>query len=175
LVRSDCEELRRLFNREEVARFLWDGRVLATSDVEGLLEKNEELFDRETLGLWGVYRRARREDLIGFAGFWYFHQPPQRELLYGLRGDAWGQGLATEAAKAIAGYGVDRLGIRRLVASADVPNEASHRVMERLGMIFDRRALDECLDTVWYVRELTRSPDEWEVPELTYSEGPTPP
>ena len=161
LGRPDLQALTALFNRPEVGRYLWDGKTLDTAEVETLLRENEKLFRRERLGLWGLSLPGDEATLVGCAGFWYFHQPPELELLYGLAGDHWGQGFATEAASAAARYAVERLGLRRLVASADVPNEASHRVMERLGLRFDRRALDEGIDTVWYVCEVDRAPDHW--------------
>ena len=46
----------------------------------------------------------------------------------------WGQGLATEAARAVVGRAFDRLGLRKVWATADAPNIASIRVLEKLGM-----------------------------------------
>jgi ribosomal-protein-alanine N-acetyltransferase len=48
------------------------------------------------------------------------------------------QGLATEAAPAALEYGFDAALFRRIYARTVVPNHASVRVMERLGMKFER-------------------------------------
>ena len=45
-----------------------------------------------------------------------------------------GRGYATEAARAVMGWARDDLGIRRFIAQCDAENDASRRVMERLGM-----------------------------------------
>ncbi len=169
LVAADADELRSVFNRAEVRRFLWDGRTLSSEDVTGLLERNEALFAEERTGLWGLRIRGEPPKLQGFAGMWYFHDPPELELLYGLSGEVWGLGLATEAAAAVVWYAAEHLGHARVVASADAPNVASHRVMERLGMTFVRRALDEGRDTVWYARDLQGAPADWHPPEVTYA------
>jgi RimJ/RimL family protein N-acetyltransferase len=46
----------------------------------------------------------------------------------------WGQGLATEAASAVIGWGFTALGLQRIFATADARNQASIRVMQKLGM-----------------------------------------
>jgi RimJ/RimL family protein N-acetyltransferase/predicted acetyltransferase len=46
----------------------------------------------------------------------------------------WGQGYATEAARAVVGFGFESLALHRIWATCDVRNEASARVLEKLGM-----------------------------------------
>jgi len=45
----------------------------------------------------------------------------------------WGQGLASEALRAIAAYGFDTLGFEEIRADVDPDNAASLRVLERVG------------------------------------------
>lgn len=51
----------------------------------------------------------------------------------------WGQGLATEAARAIVEYGFGKLALRRLVCLIDPGNLASQRVSEKIGMRFEKQ------------------------------------
>jgi RimJ/RimL family protein N-acetyltransferase len=60
------------------------------------------------------------------------------ELLYSLEPAHWGRGLATEAAARLLDHGFGTLGLARIIARADTPNLASQRVMQRLGMRFER-------------------------------------
>lgn len=46
----------------------------------------------------------------------------------------WGHGYAREAVQAVMDYGHRERGIRRFFAMCDSENEASYRLMERLGM-----------------------------------------
>lgn len=46
----------------------------------------------------------------------------------------WGQGYATEAARAMLRYGFSELDLHRIIALCRVENRASWRVMEKLGM-----------------------------------------
>lgn len=50
-----------------------------------------------------------------------------------------GQGLATEAAKALLGYGFQTLQVQRIVAFTERENQPSIKVMERIGMYVDIR------------------------------------
>jgi [ribosomal protein S5]-alanine N-acetyltransferase len=44
-----------------------------------------------------------------------------------------GQGLATEAGRALVNFGFTELGLSRIVASVEIGNNASVRLMEKLG------------------------------------------
>ena len=58
----------------------------------------------------------------------------QGEIGYVIHPAHHGHGYATEACEAMLRVGFEKLGFHRIVASADARNEASIRVMERLGM-----------------------------------------
>lgn len=47
----------------------------------------------------------------------------------------WGRGLATEAGSAFVRFGFDQLALNRIVASVQIENQASIRVLEKLGFI----------------------------------------
>lgn len=58
------------------------------------------------------------------------------EIGWLLREDAWGQGFASEAAQAMLAHAFDTLGEQRVIALTSRSNEASWRMMEKLGMIY---------------------------------------
>jgi RimJ/RimL family protein N-acetyltransferase len=62
-----------------------------------------------------------------------------------LRRDAWGNGYATEAAEALLRFGVQSLGLHRVEATCAPANEASARVMARIGMRYEGRMRDHLL------------------------------
>jgi ribosomal-protein-alanine N-acetyltransferase len=74
----------------------------------------------------------------------------------------WGQGIATEAARAAMTWGIETFGLSRIWASTDVRHVKSQRVMEKLGM--KRESLQaghhkgrngELIDEVVYGLDLT--------------------
>jgi ribosomal-protein-alanine N-acetyltransferase len=53
---------------------------------------------------------------------------------YCLRRDTWGRGFAAEAAAAVVAFGFDVLNRHRIHATCDTENQASVRVLEKIGM-----------------------------------------
>lgn len=76
---------------------------------------------------------------IGHAGLMVLEETGEIELGYRLLRSEWGKGLATEVARAWLDYGREELGLDRIIAFTQPGNQASVRVMERLGMSFCRR------------------------------------
>ena len=48
--------------------------------------------------------------------------------------ECWGQGYATEAARAVVAFGFEELGLNRIYAHHMVRNPASGRVLAKIGM-----------------------------------------
>jgi ribosomal-protein-alanine N-acetyltransferase len=148
-VLADVDDLHRLFTQPGVRKYLWDDEVIPRRRALEIVEKSVASFRAHGFGLWAVTPR-HTDGIIGFCGFWHFHDPPQLELLYGIAPERWNTGLATEAATAMIGYGFETLGFARIEASTDAANGASVRVMERAGMRFWKREITNGLDTIYY-------------------------
>jgi len=82
-----------------------------------------------------IARRERPYDLIGSVSLRRFVRDRRAELGYWLGADAWGKGYATEAAAALVDFGFGELGLSRIYAHVLAGNEASCRVLEKLGMM----------------------------------------
>ncbi len=148
--RDDLDALHRLWTGPDVRRYLFDDEILARQSVAAEIEHSLACFERHGFGQWAMFLKGHHA-LIGFCGYRSFHDPPEVQLIYGLAPDHWGQGLASEAARAMIRYGFETLGFDEIIASADAPNEASFRVMKKAGMTFQKRLLLDGLDTVYYV------------------------
>jgi RimJ/RimL family protein N-acetyltransferase len=69
---------------------------------------------------------------IGMVGI-DWPKPASPELGYWLGVDSWGQGFATEAARAVIDFGFEEFDIEHLSAGARVANPASRNVLEKCG------------------------------------------
>jgi [ribosomal protein S5]-alanine N-acetyltransferase len=58
----------------------------------------------------------------------------QAEMGFWVAVEWWGQGYATEAARAVVAFGFEQLGLNRIYAHYMVRNPASGRVLTRIGM-----------------------------------------
>ncbi|MDP3759000.1 MAG: GNAT family N-acetyltransferase [Ramlibacter sp.] len=81
-----------------------------------------------------VLRESGR--VIGSCLLFHFDRPNGRaELGYLLGREHWGAGYMQEAAAALVGYAFGPAGLRRLEAEIDPRNEASARLLERVGFV----------------------------------------
>lgn len=154
---GDAAAIHALWTSPSVRRYLFDGEILSKDQTMAMVDASQRLHRHEGTGLWLVRLHG---EVVGFAGYWYFRQPPTRELLYGVAGPACGRGIATEAATAILRYGFEALAFSRVIASTDAENRASIRVLEKLGLSFARREVIDGLDTVFYAA----SRERWHAP-----------
>jgi ribosomal-protein-alanine N-acetyltransferase len=88
-----------------VRRFLWDDRVIPREETATIVDESVRSFETRGFGLWGMFER-RQASLAGFGGYWYFRQPPELELVFGVSPLRWGMGLATEATRAVIRFGL---------------------------------------------------------------------
>jgi RimJ/RimL family protein N-acetyltransferase len=113
------------------------------------------LADRAASDAWIAHMRQHNEehgfaywavelpgeaDLIGAIGLTRVHGmpfAPAVEIGWRLARAFWRRGYATEAARAVLDDGFGRLGLDELVAFTVPANQASQRVMQRLGMTRD--------------------------------------
>jgi RimJ/RimL family protein N-acetyltransferase len=92
--------------------------------------------DAETgLALWSSVLKETGE-VVGDCGFILQDIDGEKELEIGYhtRKDLWGQGLATEAARACRDYAFDRLGRSRVISLIRPENTPSQRVAIKNGM-----------------------------------------
>jgi ribosomal-protein-alanine N-acetyltransferase len=146
---EDVDEIHRLWTEPGVRKYLWDDEIISKEKAREVIAENLTLLDEKGFGLWAVTFHEQSA-IIGFCGYWHFHEPPELEILYGISPEHWGKNLATEIAQAMLQFGFRYLGFDEILASADAPNAASFRVMEKIGMKFLKRENKNGLDTIFY-------------------------
>ena len=139
---ADADELRALDADPEVVRYTNAGltgggppsRADAVRQIAGFIARYAE---DGALAFWAAEDRATGA-FLGWFQFTPADTPGEAELGFRLVRAAWGQGLATEGARALVAAGFRDLGVTRIVASALAANAASIRVMEKAGLCFAR-------------------------------------
>jgi RimJ/RimL family protein N-acetyltransferase len=87
----------------------------------------------ELLG-WGPWIVVEGERVAGSAGFLGQPVGGTVELGYGIAPEARGRGVATEAAQALVAWALADPRVRDVVAEVEPGNQASYRVLEKIGM-----------------------------------------
>jgi len=160
----DVDALHAIFIAPEVRRYLLDDQVMPRSWVEELVVQSEADF-APSAGLWSL-ALAPDGPPMGFAGYREFHEPPVRELIWGLAPADRGRGLATEASRAALRFGFERLGLDPIDVTIDAPNEPSIRLAKRLGMKETAREPGPIWEQVHFALEraaFTPDPGRYEV------------
>lgn len=134
---SDSADMYDYARRPEVTEYLlWRPH----SDVHYTRRYLEYLGGRYRIGAhyeWAVVHKETGR-MIGTCGFARVETAHNcAELGYVLHPDFHGHGLMTEAAARVLQFGFNVLGLNRIEARYMVGNDASRRVMDRLGMLFE--------------------------------------
>jgi len=105
-----------------------------TSETMARIAKH---YDRHGYGVWAV-QVPGEAPFIGYIGLavpsFQASFTPCVEILWRLARPWWGQGFATEGARATLACGFERLGLSEIVSFTVPANTRSRRVMEKVGM-----------------------------------------
>ena len=129
----DAEALACVISDPETMRFY--PAPFDRQGVEGWIARNIRRYEKDGHGLWAIDLKSIGE-MIGDCGITLqeVDGEPLPEIGYHLRRDMWGQGFATEAARACRDYGFDSLKAEFLISLIRPENLPSRRVAERNGM-----------------------------------------
>jgi RimJ/RimL family protein N-acetyltransferase len=133
-VAGDLAEMVRLNADPEVMRFVGDGKPRTPEATRAGLAK---LCDMprlyEGLGGWVAQERSTGR-FVGVFFLVYIPKTTEVEIGYRLRKSAWGKGYATEGAAALLRYGFTELELDRIVAVTYPANQASRKVLCKIGL-----------------------------------------
>lgn len=91
----------------------------------------------ERIGFWAADLLATNE----FVGWFHLRPdrlvPAEQELGYRLRRESWGQGLASEGARAVVADGFDVSKFEKITARTLLGNLGSQRVMQKIGLALE--------------------------------------
>ena len=135
---DDIDALHHIWTDPDVRRYLWDDTIISREMAEEVVRASLVSFQEHRRGFWTLRLLANETTIMGFCGLRFFDDPPEIEIMYGITPAHWGQGLATEAAKAVLQYGFEELHLPKIWGGADAPNGASIRVLQKLGMTYEK-------------------------------------
>ena len=147
---DDHGTLHGIFTQPGVRRFLFDNEIIPPERTAEIIQRSDLLFREQRFGLWLARQASSPEVALGFGAFWYFRDPPELELLYGVSDVSVKQGYGREIARAVVDYGFTHLAMTEIRASTDAGHTASRRLLEDLGFRFQRRARATGLDSAFY-------------------------
>ena len=134
--RGDVDAVYSYRSRPDVAEYLFDPPMNHDECAEAVRQRTGQIaFSGEGDKILLAVERKEDARLVGEVSLiWRSVADQQAEIGYILHPDAQGQGIATEAARALLAFGFEVVGLHRIYARCDARNLASARVMQRLGM-----------------------------------------
>ena len=118
--------------------------------VEAWIGKNLARYRRDGHSFWATLLKETGE-LIGDCGCAVQEVEGRNEVEIGyhVRRDLWGNGFATEAARACMEYAFARLGAKRVISMIRPENQQSRRVAEKNGLVCEKivfwHGYDHCI------------------------------
>ena len=143
---ADRDVFTRLATDPEVTRYLGDGKPWDEEKISTSFDREARHWVEHGFGWRAAIDKASGKR-IGFIGLNYV--PPEAvevgdakvvEIGWWLAPDFWRRGLATEGAFALRDEAFGRVGLERIIGRYNPENVASGRIMEAIGMSFDREA-----------------------------------
>ncbi|SNT54286.1 Protein N-acetyltransferase, RimJ/RimL family [Asanoa hainanensis] len=142
---DDLDAFAAVCAQPEVMRWIRDGSVLDRETTAEHLAAFRRHWEEHGFGLYALVVRQTGE-LAGFTGLavptFLPEIMPAVEIGWRLGRQHWGQGLATEAARAVVRHARDEVGLKRLVSIHQVGNDASANVMIKIGMHLERETIE---------------------------------
>jgi ribosomal-protein-alanine N-acetyltransferase len=139
---DDAEAYWPLVSLPEVLRYTGEQPQTSVDEVAETL-RSRPLRD---YAVYGFGRMACVEKasgrLVGFSGLKYLEDLGEVDIGYRFLPDCWGKGYATESALALMSTAGEH-GISRVIGLVEPENGASARVLEKLGLVFERHIQPE--------------------------------
>ncbi|MFT5163224.1 MAG: ribosomal-protein-alanine N-acetyltransferase [Alteromonadaceae bacterium] len=135
---SDAAFLLKLLNDESFIENIGDKGIKTLAQAQAHI--NEKWIDSYQTHGFGMYLAKLKStgEFIGTCGLVKREYLDHPDVGYAFLPEHSGKGYATESAKAVIAYGKSTLGIEQIVAITSEKNIASIKVLEKLGLKFEK-------------------------------------
>jgi ribosomal-protein-alanine N-acetyltransferase len=133
LVAEDAEAVFAVRSDYEVTRLNTGEPLERVEQAAALIRAIGAAYFEQSELRWGITLKGKNI-VIGMCGYNYWVRRDYRACVgYDLGRLYWGQGLMTEAMRAVVRFGFERMTLNRVEADASAENIGSIRVLEKLG------------------------------------------
>lgn len=132
---DDVDPLYEILQQEDIMAYFPGAKAPPRAAVERLVQAQLREWEERGYGWWAVAEKDQpAHPILGWCGLGYLPDTDETEVAYLLSKDVWGQGYATEGARASVEWGFSTLDLTEIVGIVHPENVASQRVLEKLGM-----------------------------------------
>jgi len=135
---DDARFILTLLNEPSFLRYIGDKKVRNLDDArQYILNGPRASYDRHGFGLYQVELKDSHT-AAGMCGLLKRDELPDADIGFAFLPDYWNKGFAFEAAAAVLRDARERLKLNRVLAIVNPDNEASIKLLEKLGLRFER-------------------------------------
>ena len=135
---EDADFIFVLLNEPSWIQNIGDRHIRTLDDARAYIVNGPmKSYEKNGFGLWAIVLKETNE-IIGMCGLIRRETLEDVDIGYALLPRFWSNGYAVEAARAAKDYAKDVVGLRRLVAIVDPANEGSIRVIEKIGLRYEK-------------------------------------
>jgi [ribosomal protein S5]-alanine N-acetyltransferase len=155
---ADAVEFRPIAQDPMVMRYVNNGEPWSVAKVRDFIARQMSHVARRGFCFWKIQRKPDGR-LIGLCGLQALKLGCRWEVEIGwwLTPPNWGRGLASEAASAVMSEARKNLKTNRIVAIAVAENHASRRIMQKIGMGYERNVRHRGFEVVLYATRVATS------------------
>jgi len=135
-VHADWPALHELYGDPEATRFTFR-RALTEGESWRAMASMVGHWQLRGYGPYALVERSSGA-VVGTAGLWFPNDWPEPEIKWALARRFWGQGLASEAVRALQPVACAALGGRPPISFIDAGNESSIRLARAVGAVLER-------------------------------------
>jgi ribosomal-protein-alanine N-acetyltransferase len=132
---EDAQVLLRIYQVEGVLQYFPNPAPPPLEKVQKFIAGQAKHWAEYGYGNWGILP-AGANQIIGWVGLQYVPELDETEVGYLLNRPFWGQGYATEAARASLHFGFEHFDFDHLIALVHPDNLGSRRVLEKCGLTY---------------------------------------
>ena len=146
---DDLDKLLELRSDDEVIKYIGGRRMQNPESIKKRLRFYIDCYAKYGYGMCAMIWKETGE-MIGWSGLQPLEETDEIEVGYGMTKKFWGKGIGYECAKAWLEFGFNTANATRIVAVAAPENTGSWRIMEKLGMKYEKTDEYYGMECVFY-------------------------
>lgn len=133
---SDAENFYELNLNSNVIKYTGDKAFDNIEEAKVFLENYKD-YQLNGYGRWAVIEK-KSNNFLGWCGLKYDKNSDETDIGFRFFEEYWNKGFATESAKACIDFGFNELKLESIIGRAMKENTASVKVLEKIGLKFER-------------------------------------
>ncbi|MCC0768245.1 MULTISPECIES: GNAT family N-acetyltransferase [Bacillus] len=132
---EDTDQFYSIIKEDAVGKWLAKSSGMSKGEAKDYIMQLISHWEKYDFGVWLLVNRNTGE-LLGHCGLRKIDETGEIEIMYVLDPEYWGNGYASEAAKASIQYAKEMMNVKRIIARVKVANENSKKLLRNLGFTY---------------------------------------